>query len=279
MFQSHRRPAPLCLLASRRPLCRFPVIQPRNSHDASQEDARRAAGLAQGEAAEAPRHKPAGPPQRWRCACCEWQQPEGGGQRVDQQRPDAQRPQFLQRKWHLLAHPQCKPVVAVADEAVLQIKWASQESSVLQGYRRAYRLDTPSAFKNPLSHVVLSQGIGRLSPTMARPKPKRRVHKDQLALAVRKNFNALAVTESDVIVDWLYKSKHQGTDCEGTACMWRRLTLVQTKNSEFDLRRNGNKTNSIIHTLRCTSWPSSTIPHVRHDSQRPLYTKEHEHKH
>ncbi|KAJ4363049.1 hypothetical protein N0V83_010167 [Neocucurbitaria cava] len=89
------------------------------------------------------------------------------------------------------------------------IKWSSQEASVLQSYRRAYRLDTPSAFKNPLSHVVLSQGIGRFSPTMARPKPKRRVHKDQLALAVRKNFNALGVTESDVIVDWLYKSKHQ----------------------------------------------------------------------
>jgi histone deacetylase complex subunit SAP30 len=46
---------------------------------------------------------------------------------------------------------------------------------------------------------------------MARSKSKRRVHKDQLALAVRKNFNALGVTESDVIVDWLYKTKHQGT--------------------------------------------------------------------
>jgi hypothetical protein len=57
---------------------------------------------------------------------------------------------------------------------------------------------------------VLNQGIGRMSPTMARPKAKRRVHKDQLALAVRKNFNALGVTESHVIVDWLYKSKHQG---------------------------------------------------------------------
>ncbi|KAH9877046.1 hypothetical protein IAQ61_002407 [Plenodomus lingam] len=89
------------------------------------------------------------------------------------------------------------------------IKWASQDASVLQGYRRAYRLDTPSAFKNPLSHVVLNQGIGRFSPTMARPKSKRRVHKDQLALAVRKNFNALAVNEGDVIIDWLYKSKHQ----------------------------------------------------------------------
>lgn len=81
---------------------------------------------------------------------------------------------------------------------------------MLHSYRRAYHLDTPSTFKNPLSHVVLNQGIGRFSPTMARPKSKRRVHKDQLALAVRKNFNALGVTESDVIVDWLYKSKHQG---------------------------------------------------------------------
>lgn len=91
------------------------------------------------------------------------------------------------------------------------MKWTSQEPAVLQGYRRAYRLDTPSTFKNPLSHVILGQGIGRMSPTMARAKSKRRVHKDQLAMAVRKNFNALGVSESDVIVDWLYKTKHQGT--------------------------------------------------------------------
>ncbi|KAF1913286.1 hypothetical protein BDU57DRAFT_522096 [Ampelomyces quisqualis] len=92
------------------------------------------------------------------------------------------------------------------------IQWAAQDASVLQGYRRAYRLATPSTFKNPLSHVVLGQGIGRFSPTMARDKSKRRVHKDQLALAVRKNFNALGVTEADVIVDWLYKSKHQDNE-------------------------------------------------------------------
>ena len=91
-----------------------------------------------------------------------------------------------------------------------QMKWTSQEPDVLQGYRRAYRLDTPSTFKNPLSHIVLSQGVGRMSPTMLRAKSKRRVHKDQLAMAVRKNFNALGVNESDVIVDWLYKTKNQG---------------------------------------------------------------------
>jgi hypothetical protein len=45
---------------------------------------------------------------------------------------------------------------------------------------------------------------------MARPKSKRRVQKEQLALAVRKNFNALGVSESDVIVDLLYKTKNQG---------------------------------------------------------------------
>jgi hypothetical protein len=45
---------------------------------------------------------------------------------------------------------------------------------------------------------------------MAREKSKRRVHKDQLALAVRKNFNANGVNETDVLVDLLYKVKNQG---------------------------------------------------------------------
>lgn len=88
--------------------------------------------------------------------------------------------------------------------------WTKQDNSLLQGYRRAYRLDSPSAFKHPLSHIVLANGVGRFSPTMARPKTKRRVHKEQLALAVRKNFNALGVNETDVIVDLLYKVKNQG---------------------------------------------------------------------
>jgi hypothetical protein len=57
---------------------------------------------------------------------------------------------------------------------------------------------------------VLSHGIGKYSPTMARPKTKRRAPKEQLAMAVRKNFNALAVNETEVIVDLLYKVKTQG---------------------------------------------------------------------
>jgi hypothetical protein len=45
---------------------------------------------------------------------------------------------------------------------------------------------------------------------MARPKSKRRVHKEQLAMAVRKSFNSLAVNETDVWVDWAYTVKHSG---------------------------------------------------------------------
>lgn len=45
---------------------------------------------------------------------------------------------------------------------------------------------------------------------MARSKAQRKVTKDQLALAVRKNFNAAAVNEIDVMVDLLYKIRNQG---------------------------------------------------------------------
>lgn len=44
---------------------------------------------------------------------------------------------------------------------------------------------------------------------MARKKEKRRVPKDQLALAVRKNFNGAAVSEIDVVVELVYKVRNQ----------------------------------------------------------------------
>jgi histone deacetylase complex subunit SAP30 len=124
---------------------------------------------------------------------------------------------------------------AVANTYSLQqIKWSSQESSVLRDYRRAHRLDCPSSFKNPLSHVVLSQGIGRMSPTMARSKAKRRVQKETLAMAVKKSFNAGAVSESDVIVDWLYKSKNQGRPPQANLSYTALLTFTSDK--EFRVR-------------------------------------------
>ena len=45
---------------------------------------------------------------------------------------------------------------------------------------------------------------------MARRKEKRRIGKDALALAVRRDFNAAAVVEQDVVTGFLYKVKHQG---------------------------------------------------------------------
>ncbi|KAK5009438.1 hypothetical protein LTR16_005454 [Cryomyces antarcticus] len=44
---------------------------------------------------------------------------------------------------------------------------------------------------------------------MARKRDKRRVGKEQLALAVRKNFNGSAVNENEVVVDLLYKVRAQ----------------------------------------------------------------------
>lgn len=53
---------------------------------------------------------------------------------------------------------------------------------------------------------------------MARKKEKRRVAKDQLALAVRKNFNGAAVNEIDVVVDMVYKVRNQGRWIRSNEC-------------------------------------------------------------
>ena len=92
-----------------------------------------------------------------------------------------------------------------------QIPWTSEDHDLLQAYRNVYRISSPAAFKLPLSHIVLGNSvIGRQSPTMARTKSKRRVSSDQLALAIRRNFNALAVNENDVVANLLYTVRSQG---------------------------------------------------------------------
>ena len=92
-----------------------------------------------------------------------------------------------------------------------QIAWTSLDTPILHAYRHAYRLNTPAAFSRSMNQIVLSNpGIGRYSPTMARRQDRRRTGKEQLALAVRKNFNALAIHESEVIVDFIYCVQHQG---------------------------------------------------------------------
>jgi histone deacetylase complex subunit SAP30 len=93
-----------------------------------------------------------------------------------------------------------------------QFVWSKEDLTLLHAYRTAYHLETPTSFKNARSSTVLTQGIGKYSPTMSRPKTTRRVPKEQLALAVRKHFNALPINEVEVIVDFLYKAKMKGTD-------------------------------------------------------------------
>ena len=89
--------------------------------------------------------------------------------------------------------------------------WSTASRELLDTYRVAHHLSMPAAFTSPLNRALLTNpGIGRQSPTMARRKEKRRVSKEQLALAVRKNFNAAAVSESDVVVDMMYKVQSQG---------------------------------------------------------------------
>lgn len=50
-----------------------------------------------------------------------------------------------------------------------------------------------------------------MSPTMAGKKEQRRQSKDQLATAVRKHFKSMGIVENEVIVDFLYKVRYQGT--------------------------------------------------------------------
>ena len=58
--------------------------------------------------------------------------------------------------------------------------------------------------------MLTRPGIGQHSPTMARHRVRRRVGKDVLALAVRKDFNAAIVIESELITSFLYAVQNQG---------------------------------------------------------------------
>jgi histone deacetylase complex subunit SAP30 len=107
-----------------------------------------------------------------------------------------------------------------------QFTWAQEDLSLLQQYRAAHRMETPSAFNSIRNQFLLNNpGIGRQSPTMARRKAKRKVPKEQLAMAVRKNFNDAAVNEIDVMVDLLYKVRNQGM-CRYMKCFLRVLTRM-----------------------------------------------------
>jgi len=120
------------------------------------------------------------------------------------------------------------------------MSWNTEEMKLLGSYRHAHKMDTPPAFHSALNRALLTiPGIGRQSPTMARKRRDRKVAKDQLALAVRKNFNDAAVNEVQVAVDMLYKIRHQGK-------LLRRTTIVRTRltssDKSFRMRSNPTKT-------------------------------------
>ncbi|KAF2722477.1 hypothetical protein K431DRAFT_283892 [Polychaeton citri CBS 116435] len=120
--------------------------------------------------------------------------------------------------------------------------WQSLPTPILDRYRVAHHLPTPEAFTSPWRQALLTRpgGIGRHSPTMACSKQKRRVGKDQLAMTVRKHFNAAGVSESEVIVEFMYAVRHQGKQLL-PASIWifwphtsRLTSSLQRKLSNYD---------------------------------------------
>ncbi|KAK3956241.1 hypothetical protein QBC32DRAFT_310374 [Pseudoneurospora amorphoporcata] len=106
------------------------------------------------------------------------------------------------------SHPATTTMTTTQSEASNPgLQWPAFEREVLHAYRRAYRLQTPTAYANPVHQWVLTQpgSVGLYSPTIARRKEYRRQSKDQLTSTVRKHFNGLGVQENDIIVDFLHK--------------------------------------------------------------------------
>ena len=91
------------------------------------------------------------------------------------------------------------------------MNWTAVDDSFVRTYRNSYRLKGPTAFRSPLNAALLTvAGIGRQSPTTARRRDKRSTSRENLISTVRKHFNGLAVNETDVVVDFLYKVKTDG---------------------------------------------------------------------
>ena len=94
------------------------------------------------------------------------------------------------------------------------MNWSTFDKTMLHAYRQAHRLNVPSAFSSQFNQRVLTRpGIAQSSPTMARHKDSRRISKEHLALAVRKDFNAAMINEPEAITSFIYAAHHQGCSC------------------------------------------------------------------
>ncbi|KAJ5758633.1 hypothetical protein N7520_005789 [Penicillium odoratum] len=57
------------------------------------------------------------------------------------------------------------PVTQEPDDQQPRVPWSDLPLDILHAYRHVHKLPTPSAFSNDYSRIVLSQGVGLLSPT------------------------------------------------------------------------------------------------------------------
>lgn len=91
------------------------------------------------------------------------------------------------------------------------MSWTAIDTSVLNAYRQSHRLKIPPAFGSSHNFEILSRpGIGQYSPTMARPKERRRVSKERLLLAVKKDFNNASANELESVASFLYVVRNKG---------------------------------------------------------------------
>ncbi|KAL8798312.1 MAG: hypothetical protein Q9182_006773, partial [Xanthomendoza sp. 2 TL-2023] len=91
------------------------------------------------------------------------------------------------------------------------INWSKMDTSVLNAYRQLHRLQVPAAFDSISNERVLSRtGVSRRSPTMVIHRARRKISKEQLALAVKKDFNDAMVNELESITTFIYSIHNQG---------------------------------------------------------------------
>jgi len=83
---------------------------------------------------------------------------------------------------------------------------------------------------------------------MARSKDKRRVSKDHLALAVRKDFNAAGVSEQEVITTFLY-SVHNQSKCDQAIGTEGYTDSLKISISECGSHRRGRHRMTRTHVL------------------------------
>ncbi|KAJ5599203.1 hypothetical protein VI817_000383 [Penicillium citrinum] len=129
------------------------------------------------------------------------------------------------------------PVNPEVAEEQPKIPWSELPLEILNSYRHAHKLSTPSAYSNEYSRIVLNQGIGMRSPTALAARRAQssnrdksntsgdgtssddaplhkitgqdRVSKDQFALVVRKHFNSAGMSEQESIARFLYTVREE----------------------------------------------------------------------